>query len=189
MTITNLLGSDRKASSASVLITTTRFGVLEVPIDQIFACPSGIPGFGELGGLAVLPVDGDALFVWLHSTDLADTAFLALNPWPFFVDYEIEIPDQFGRDLGIEEPADAVVFCLARPDGDRRRFHVNLLAPIVGSVRTHTMRQITLDGDHPMAAPLSMPDTWEPAHPRIHTTPGRPDVTAELHAIDAQIRP
>ena len=113
MTITNLLGPDRDASSASVLLTTTRFGVLEVPVDQVFACPSGIPGFSELGGLAILPVDGDALFVWLHSTELADVAFLALNPWPFFVDYEIEIPDRFGRDLGIEEPADAVVFCLA----------------------------------------------------------------------------
>ena len=108
MTITNLLGPDRDASSASVLLTTTRFGVLEVPVDQVFACPSGIPGFSELGGLAILPVDGDALFVWLHSTELADVAFLALNPWPFFVDYEIEIPDRFGRDLGMNVLCEAV---------------------------------------------------------------------------------
>ncbi len=168
-------------------ITTTRFGVLAVDPGQVFACPEGIPGFGDLGGLAVLPVDADALFVWLQSTALADVAFLAVNPWPFFVDYEMEISDRFRHELGIEEAADVVVFCLARPDEQRRQFHVNLLAPVVGSTRTQTMRQITLDGDHPMAAPLHLPDGPPSARPKIHTA-GSHSVTAELHAIDREIR-
>lgn len=189
MSITHPLTSPFDASPALVLITTTRFGVLEVHPDQIFACPEGIPGFGDLGGLVVLPVDGDALFVWLHSTELADVAFLAVNPWPFFIDYEIEIPDRYGQDLGIEDPDDVVVFCLARPDQQRRRFHVNLLAPVVGSTRTNTMRQITLDGDHPIAAPLYMPDVAQATSPKIHTVPDDHQVAAELHAIDTEIKP
>lgn len=189
MTLTRLFDSDFDASSASVLLTTTRFGVLEVPAIQVFACPEGIPGFGDLGGLAVLPVDGDALFVWLHSTVLAEVAFLAVNPWPFFIDYDIEIPDRYGHDLGIEDPADVVVFCLARPDQERRRFLVNLLAPIVGSTVTARMRQITLDGDHPIAAPLCMSDASRATLPKMQTVPDDHDVAAELHAIDAEIRP
>jgi flagellar assembly factor FliW len=189
MTITHPLTSLFDASPALVLITTTRFGVLEVHPDQIFACPEGIPWFGDLGGLAVLPVDGDALFVWLHSTDLADVAFLAVNPWPFFLDYDIEIPDRYGDDLGIDEPDDVVVFCLARPDQENRRFLVNLLAPIVGSTVTGTMRQITLEGDQPIAAPLELPESRLVGRPKVHTSAEDAGVAAELHAIDKEIRP
>jgi flagellar assembly factor FliW len=189
MTITHPRTSLFDASPALVLITTTRFGVLEVHPDQVFACPEGIPGFGDLGGLAVLPVDGDALFVWLHSTELAEVAFLAVNPWPFFLDYDIEIPDRYGQELGIENPDDVVVFCLARPDEDRRRFLVNLLAPIVGSSVTATMRQITLDGDHPIAAPLELPESPLLGRPKVHTSTDDDGVAAELHAIDKEIRP
>lgn len=152
-----------------VLLATTRFGELEVDPSTTFTLPDGIPGFGDLTALVMLPVDSDAMFVWLQAVSDGSLAFLAVNPWPFFADYDIEIGDDHLASLGITDVADMVVFCLARPDRDRRAFHVNLLAPLVFGLELRRARQITLDGDHPVDAALQIPDESIPTVPRVRS--------------------
>lgn len=177
-------------SMGSRALTTTRFGVITADADQLFDCPEGIPGFDDLGGLAVLPIDENTFFFWLQSTARPEVAFLAVDPWVFFGDYAIDIPESDCAALGLVDQDDAVVFCLTRPDRSRRLFHVNLLAPLLCSLRTRTARQVTLDGDYPLDRQLHIPDpacSPRPVGDGAVAAPPRVAVTAA--AIGVELHP
>jgi flagellar assembly factor FliW len=59
-------------------------------------------------------------------------------------------------ELGLEDAADASLFCLVTvPDGDVAAATANLRAPVVVNPATHRARQVVLvDGEHPIRRPL-----------------------------------
>lgn len=133
-------------------ITTTRFGEIEVAPERVLNFPSGIPGFPDLRSVAIIAaaeteqfasLEGVENLYYLQSTDDADLAFLCMDPFAAFAEYEIEI-DESEHDL--VDPTEALVLSIMTvPQDPASAVTVNLRAPIVANTRTRTASQIVLD--------------------------------------------
>lgn len=116
--------------------------------------PDGIPGFPEARRFVLGDLTDDGVFQLLRSLDHPDLSMVVCAPWLFFPDYapEIDLEDQ--RDLGLDTPEDAMVFCAVNAD-DAGALHVNLLGPFVVNATTHRGRQVVLAAqDLPVRAPI-----------------------------------
>lgn len=119
--------------------------------------PDGIPGFGQLRRFQLLSLGEDTVFQLLQSTDEADISMVVVVPWLFFPDYEIDLPEDDRRRLGIERPEDAVVFSPVTLAAEERKVYVNLVGPFVVNPETGEGRQVVLsDSDHPLRAPVAL---------------------------------
>ena len=115
----------------------------------------GIPGFSEARGFVLSDLTEDGTFQLLTCVEDPDLSMVVASPWLFFPDYEPDLPEGDRRYLGIEEPEDAVLFCSVVADEDEDRIHLNLRAPFVANVRSHTARQVVLDEALPLRATVT----------------------------------
>ena len=124
-----------------------------------------MPGFPDVTELAVAPVDEYGMFVWLSSTEATEVAFLAVNPFPFYPDYEVQLSDADEELLSVEPGDELIVFCLVSVERDAATptATANMLAPMVLNTTRSRALQVILEGDHPLRAPLIVPGgTTEP---------------------------
>ena len=102
--------------------------------------------------------EDDPDYFGLQCVELPEVAFLAIQPWGFFPDYEIDVPDRVQEAIGLDDPVDSAVFLLltTHHDGDELTgVTANLLGPVVANSRTRQARQIVLDdGTYSTRAPL-----------------------------------
>jgi flagellar assembly factor FliW len=138
---------------APVSFRSTRFGTVEVESSAVIAFPRGLIGLGG-DRFAIVGEDGDAI-VWLHAVDDPDLAVPVADPWAFFGDYAVDLPDEDAERLGITDPAQAQVLVVVRVGPTPQECFANLKAPIlvVGGVG----HQVLNEADAPLRAPL-LPD-------------------------------
>ncbi len=128
-----------------MLICSTRLGDLDVPDDQMIHFSQGLLGFPEEKVFAFVPYQNDSPFAFLQSVDKPNLAFLVVDPFVYFKDYEFEFDDKLAQELEAGS-ADAlqiinVVSLIDRPEN----MTANLLAPLVIHVQTRQAVQIVLD--------------------------------------------
>jgi flagellar assembly factor FliW len=126
--------------------------------EQALFFGDGIPGFPALRRFALVDLAADGAFQLLQSLDDPDVAMVVSVPWLFFPDYAPELGEADQRQLGIDAPEDAVVFCPVALDPEGETVHVNLLGPFVVNPRTKQGRQVVLsDPSLPLRAPVRLP--------------------------------
>jgi flagellar assembly factor FliW len=84
-------------------------------------------------------------FDWLHSIEHPELALPVTNPWLFFNDYEVRIPDDDAERLELDDPTVAEIICVVRAAETLRSFTINLAAPIVVNLSSRAARQIVND--------------------------------------------
>ena len=127
-------------------IHSTRFGVFEVADDAILEFPDGL--IGLLGTRYALVAREEQLpFYWLQSAEREEIALPVTNPWLFFPDYEVSVPDDEAHLLGLTAPEEAEILCVVRAAQTPSEFTVNLAAPIVIHCERRLGRQI-INGVH-----------------------------------------
>ena len=138
----------------AVRLVTSRFGAIDVDPASVLAVPDGIPGFPDLRRVALLacgsvpgfpPVAGQHTMFWMQDLDDGDLAFLCIQPWVPFPDYEIDIDESA---LGIASQDDVAVLAIVtvrRGDG-QVTMAANLRAPIVVDTGRGIARQVILTG-------------------------------------------
>jgi flagellar assembly factor FliW len=137
-------------------VATDRFGEIDVPEDRILHFGDGLPGFAHARNFTMVEVEGAKDFFWLQSLDDSSLAFLAAVPWPFFPDYEPEVPEADQEALGLEQAEDAMVLCLLTVHREQETVTANLLGPVIVNQRTRLGRQVVLaDSNWPVRAPLA----------------------------------
>ena len=137
-------------------VITERFGDIEVDDDRILAFDEGVPGFPTARRFALVEVEDSDAFFWLQSLEDPGLAFLCAIPWPFFPDYEPELPEGDQAALQVEQAEDVLVLVVLTVDREAGQVTANLLGPVMINQRTRTGRQIVLsDTDYPLRAPLS----------------------------------
>ena len=78
-----------------------------------------LPGFPEHRDYVLVGADNDGLVFWLQSMAPDGPRFLAVPPAVYFPGYAPVLPVTVCAELGLEDPADAQLFCLLTvPDGD-----------------------------------------------------------------------
>ncbi|MFT7597577.1 MAG: flagellar assembly factor FliW [Acidimicrobiales bacterium] len=137
-------------------VSSTRLGELDLDDEQIYDLGPGILGFPEGRSYAVIEIDDD--YFWIQSVEDAETAFLAMHPWSFFPDYELDVPDDVLAEIGLDDPTESAVYLLLTTnyDGDDLTdVTANLLGPIIVNNKSRCGRQIVLNtGDYTTKEPL-----------------------------------
>jgi flagellar assembly factor FliW len=115
-----------------------------------------LPGFPRHREYVLVGADNDGLVYWLQSMAPEGPRFLAAPPARYFPDYAPVLPGTVCAELGLEDPADAQLYCLLTvPRGDVGAATANLRAPVVVNPRARLARQVVLaDGAHPIRRPL-----------------------------------
>lgn len=114
----------------------------------------GIPGFAEAHRFALSDLTEDGTFQLLTCVEDPGVSLVVASPWLFFPDYAPELPDGDRRVLGLEDPTEAVLFCSVTAEDDVEQLVVNLRAPFVANASTRAARQVILDEDLPLRAPV-----------------------------------
>ncbi len=125
--------------------------------EVIVAIDRGIPGFPQLSSMAILPIDPDCMFVWFSATESAEVAFLAVNPFVHFPDYEVELSSLEEAALLVSPGDDLIVYCLVSIDRATGTATANLLAPLIINMSKYVAQQIILEGDHDLRARIPVP--------------------------------
>ena len=122
----------------------------------LLALTEPLPGFPDHRDYVLVPAlgSGDAagLLYWLQSVKPDGPRFLAVPARAFFPDYAPALPRAVRGELGLEEGAEAVLYCLVTvPAGDAGAATANLRAPLVVNPARGTARQVVLNDDaHPI---------------------------------------
>ena len=139
-----------------MLLTSSRFGTLEVPDEAIVEFPSGLVGLGGRH-YALLERNGARAFLWLQSIDDPDLALPVVDPWEFFPGYELELTQSDAERVGGADPEQTSLYVTVRAaEGDGAEgFSANLRAPIiiVGNVGHQLINQAD---EAPVRAPLAV---------------------------------
>ena len=127
--------------------STTRFGEIEVNLDESLFFPSGLIGFPELTRFILLnsSTNGSSPFKWLQSLDDGSIAFILINPLSFKPDYMVEVSDDeiCGLELASEESA-AISVIVTMPTNPEE-MTANLKAPIIFNVENRRGKQVILN--------------------------------------------
>jgi flagellar assembly factor FliW len=139
---------------AAVSFESSRFGTVEVDPDAVIEFPRGLIGLGG-SRFALLGRPEEEAIVWLHAVDDPDLAVPVADPWAFFADYAVDLPDDEAERVGVSDPAQARVLVVVRVGPTPQECFANLKAPIL--VTGGTGHQVLNEADAPLRAPL-MPE-------------------------------
>ena len=129
-------------------IATSRFGVLDALEEQLIEVDGGLLGFPDSSRYLRVPMPEADGWLWLQAVDDPDLAFLAINAFLFFPDYDLELPDADTEAIGLDSSADADVLALVTvrrsEEGTVEFITANLLGPVVINRQTGVGRQVVL---------------------------------------------
>jgi flagellar assembly factor FliW len=136
-------------------MTSSPVATLPAPVVAL-GLTEPLPGFPRHRDYALVPADPEGSVFWLQSIDPDGPRFLAVPPAAYFPDYAPALPLSLCVELGLPDPADALLYCLLTvPSGDVGAATANLRAPVVVNPVAGRARQVVLaDGAHPIRRPL-----------------------------------
>lgn len=126
-----------------MIIRSSRLGEIEIDETRVITFPHGIPGFENDREFALISIDGEGPFYYLHAVRNPDLCLVLAVPFVFFPDYELEIAleSQEGREiskiLGIENSQqELAVFTVLTIPQDFTDTTANLMAPVIVNPKT-----------------------------------------------------
>ncbi len=126
-------------------IETKAMGRVTVLDRQIINLAQGFYGFAQYHKFALIDAEQKP-FIWVQSTEKPELAFLAIDPFLFRPDYEIDIEDSVLAPLKIATPSDVLVFSLITIPTDGGPVTANLQGPlIVNRENNEAMQAILTD--------------------------------------------
>lgn len=111
-------------------IQTKAMGSVSIVEKQIIKLEQGFYGFGQYHAFALIDAPQKP-FIWVQSLERSDLAFLAIDPFLFRPDYEIDIDDSLLEPLEISSPSDVLVFALVTIPESGAPITANLQGPLI----------------------------------------------------------
>lgn len=109
---------------------------------RIYTFPKGIPGFEHHQNFCLKP--HNEMFNLFQSLSQSDVAFITINPFDLYPNYEFELSQEAMKDMDINYREDVFVQCIVTWHSNLDKITVNLLAPIILNTSNHTGKQIIL---------------------------------------------
>lgn len=123
-------------------IETTRFGCIEINDDHLVYLNDGLIGFETQKEFGLIEHTPGSPFCWLQSMTDPALAFVVVNPFDFFDDYDFTINDNEVEELCVSSAKDVAVLTLVTINGDQ--VSTNLVGPILMNWRTRAAKQVVL---------------------------------------------
>jgi len=111
-------------------VASKAYGVVEVDERQRITFPQGLFGFEAFKEYVLLDAERQP-FYWLQSVEVEGIAFILINPFLFRPDYELDVSDEELGEIGIEDPAAALIFAIVTIPGDGGAMTANLQGPLI----------------------------------------------------------
>ncbi|MBK5443970.1 MULTISPECIES: flagellar assembly protein FliW [Peribacillus] len=124
----------------------TKFhGEIEIAQENIYTFESGIPGFLDEKQFCLLALE-ETPFVVLQSLTTKEVAFIILNPFDIFHDYEVKLSDEVLSTLQIEAEKEVITFVILTIHEPFKKTTANLQAPIILNSSKKTGKQFIMNG-------------------------------------------
>ncbi len=125
-----------------MIITTSRFGQLEVDPDRLITFDDGILGFPKHKQYALVQTGEGSGFYWLQSVESQDLAFVVCDPRLFVADYQAPVKLDDLESIGLDDPENAQIFTIVNKVGDL--LTGNFQGPLVVNVVSRRAKQLVL---------------------------------------------
>lgn len=127
-------------------VMTSRFGEIEYTKEDVLTVREGLLGFEGFTKFLLIEHKPDSPFRWMQSLQRPELAFLVVDPFQFFADYDVVLTDQAAEDLELTPTTGQVVYTIVTiPRGKPDDMTVNLAGPIVINADTREARQFVVE--------------------------------------------
>jgi len=127
-----------------MIISTTRFGEIDIPDEKIINMPKPVLGFEQLKKYCIIEREDCRPFLWYQSIDDPSVAFVIVNPLFFYPEYRIEVNPRELEELKIHNVETVETYVIVTVPTDPRRMSVNLQGPVVISTESCLAKQLIL---------------------------------------------
>jgi len=134
-------------------ISTTRFGVLAVDVDDLFHFPHGVIGFEHCRQWVLLADPTNNAVGWLQSADRPATALAVVSPRRFMQDYRVRVGHSDLASLAMAENDRLYVLCVVGKQNGT--CVMNLRAPILINLDRRLGCQVVTSDEQPLQAELT----------------------------------
>lgn len=125
------------------MIIDTKFsGQIEINDEDIIYFEEGLLGFEDAKKYVVINLDEATPFRSLQSVEKSEVAFIVINPWDIFTDYEIDIDDNELLSLGDIDIKNFMLYTLVTIT--ENRITTNLIGPVIINVNSRKGKQTVL---------------------------------------------
>lgn len=131
-----------------MIISTSRFGQVELKPEDVLNFPEGLLGFADLRKFALLDDPNDEIFAWLQSCEAPQIAFPVLEPELFSAQYKANLTKSDMEALKLTGQDKARYFSIVTIPDDPTLMTANLKAPVVVNVVERTARQCVLQDNN-----------------------------------------
>lgn len=131
-----------------MIISTSRFGQVELKEEDVLNFPEGLLGFADLRKFALLDDPNDEIFAWLQSCEAPQIAFPVLEPELFVSQYKATLTKSDLEALKMTNAEKARYFSIVTIPDDPTLMTANLKAPIVVNIVERTARQCVLQDNN-----------------------------------------
>ena len=107
----------------------------------------GIPGFESYNYFNVNMIEGNERFYNIVSKEDSNIGFVSISPFDIKKDYEIDLDDEFVKELDIKSERDVLVLCLITLGKTLKDSTANLKAPIIINIKNNRGKQLILQDD------------------------------------------
>ena len=107
----------------------------------------GIPGFENYRYFNVNIVEGNKKIYNIVSKEDSNVGFISISPFDIKKDYEIDLDDQFIKELDKKKKKDVLVLCLITLGKTLKDSTANLKAPIIINIKNNRGKQLILQDD------------------------------------------
>jgi flagellar assembly factor FliW len=115
---------------SSLTIESSRFGRVHVDPATVIEFPEGLIGIAG-SRFALLATDAQTPFMWMQSLDDPALALPVTQPGRFFDGFKLELSDEEGERLGLDERTPVTVYVTVTASAALEDFTANLKAPII----------------------------------------------------------
>ncbi len=131
-----------------MIISTSRFGQVELKQEDVLTFPEGLLGFADLRKFALLDDPSDEIFAWLQSCEAPQIAFPVLEPELFAAQYKVTLTKGDLEALKMTSSEKARYFSIVTIPDDPTQMTANLKAPVVVNIEGRTARQCVLQDNN-----------------------------------------
>ena len=107
----------------------------------------GIPGFEDYKYFNVNVIKDNEKFYSIVSKEDDNIGFISISPFEINKDYEIDLDDEFIKELDIKSEKDVLVLCLITLGKTLKDSTANLKAPIIINIKNNRGKQLILQDD------------------------------------------
>jgi len=128
-------------------IKTKYHGVVQINDHEVINFVKGIPGFPNEENFTILSLEEDGVFSILQSVVTPELAFVIVNPFHYFTDYDFHIEDQVVKALSIKSPEEVQVFTILTVQEPFEKTTANLQAPLIINKNNRMGKQVVLNNE------------------------------------------